>query len=192
MATRGVFQCQKLTLRYCEYGGSSRAVRDYLKSGRLLDWATSRPSVEIKVKVQNGKHPNVTGDYVTQAVSNKSIGGNMTGKQSKPVIHQICLKSKGGHGHNGHNGNNNTSDNHHDNLITVGNFDKKVNKTNGANPIEDALNLLYNKSGRKMKKFTKPIYTDTPSIQGVWTPSLDLHLLPQEEIDQKYFKLTIN
>jgi hypothetical protein len=188
MATRGVFQCQKLTLRYCEYGGSSRAVRDYLSSGRLVDWATSRPSVEIKVKVQNGKHPIVTGDYVTKAVSNKSIGGNMTGKQSKPVIHQICLKSKGGHGQ----GNGNNASDNHDNLITVINFDKKVNKTNGANPIEDALNLLYNKSGRKMKKFTKPIYTDTPSIQGVWTPSLDLHLIPKDVIDNKLFKLTIN
>jgi hypothetical protein len=188
MATRGIYQCQKLTLRYCEYGGSSRAVRDYLKSGRLINWAVLRPSVEIKVKVINGKHPIVTGDYVTKSVSNKSIGGNMTGKQSKPVIHQICLKSKGGH----HGGNNQHDNNN--NLITtvVGNFDKKVNKTNGANPIEDALNLLYNKSGRKMKKFTKPIYTDTPSIQGVWTPSLDLHLYHKDDIDNKYFKLTIN
>ncbi len=45
--------------------------------------------------------------------------------------------------------------------------------------VEDALTKLYNKSGRKMTKFTKPVYTQAPSIQGVWTPSLDLHTQPK-------------
>mmetsp|Transcript_107433 Transcript_107433/g.219229 ORF Transcript_107433/g.219229 Transcript_107433/m.219229 type:complete len:196 (+) Transcript_107433:90-677(+) len=92
MATRGVFQCQRLTLRYCEHGGSSRAVREYLASGRLLEWASERPTVDIRVKVANGKHPNLRADYLTSSVSNKSA---MNGIRSKPVIHQVCLKSKG-------------------------------------------------------------------------------------------------
>ena len=43
------------------------------------------------------------------------------------------------------------------------------------------MNKMYNRSGRKMTKFTKPIYTDTPSIQGVWTPSLDLQNVSSED-----------
>eukprot|EP00536_Pseudo-nitzschia_multiseries_P000240 jgi/Psemu1/178055/e_gw1.3.312.1 len=141
MATRGVFQCQKLTLRYCEHGGSSRAVREYLASGRLVEWATERPSVEIRIQVANGRHPNLMADYATTSVSNKTA---MNGVKSRPWW------------------------NH---------------------PVEAALDQLYNKSGRKMTKFTKPVYTQTPSIQGVWTPSLDLHLLP--ETDDCAFDLTI-
>lgn len=34
--------------------------------------------------------------------------------------------------------------------------------------------LLHNRSGRKIKKVTVPVVTATPSIQGVWTPFLDL------------------
>uniref|UniRef100_A0A7S4ARP5 Ribosomal protein/NADH dehydrogenase domain-containing protein n=1 Tax=Pseudo-nitzschia australis TaxID=44445 RepID=A0A7S4ARP5_9STRA len=158
MATRGVFQCQKLTLRYCEHGGSSRAVREYLASGKLLDWATERPTVEIRVRVANGKHPNLQADYATQAVSNKTASN---GVASKPVIHQVCLKSKG--------------------VPQRDEIEAENNAKQWKHPVEAALNKLYDKSGRKMTKFTKPVYTQTPSIQGVWTPSLDLHMLPNED-----------
>ncbi len=178
MATRGVFQCKQLTLRYCEHGGSSKAVRDYLASGRLLEWAKERPSVNIKVRVKNGRHPNLQAEYLTQGVSNKSA---MNGIQSKPVIHQVCLKSKG---------------------ISQEELAKRrqpphkrddqrqvapeIPEQHWKNPVEAALNKLYNRSGRKMTKFTKPVYTQTPSIQGVWTPSLDLHR--EEDFDLKIVK----
>eukprot|EP00980_Cylindrotheca_fusiformis_P010988 scaffold2526_cov131-Cylindrotheca_fusiformis.AAC.4 len=127
MATRGVFQLKKLSLFYCEHGGSSQAIRDFLASGRLLRWAEERPHLEVQVRVRNGKHPYVKGDYLTSPNEN---------------AHQICIKS-----------------------------------CQTQNPdIEGVLNQLYNRSGRKAKKFTKPVYTDTPSIQGVWTPSLNLHM----------------
>lgn len=158
MATRGVFQCRKLTLRYCEHGGSSRAVREFLASGRLVEWATERPTVDIRVRVANGKHPNLQADYATQAVSNKTA---LNGVQSKPVVHQVCLKSKG--------------------FTQRDEIEAEDEAYQWKHPVEAALNKLYNKSGRKMTKFTKPIYTQTPSIQGVWTPSLDLHLFPNNE-----------
>lgn len=156
MATRGVFQCKRLTLRYCEHGGSSRAVREYLASGRLLEWATERPSVEIKVRVANGKHPNLEASYLTKAVSNKTA---MNGIQSRPVSHQVCLKSKG--------------------LAQNDEIEASDADAPWKHPVEQALDQLFNRSGRKITKFTKPVYTQTPSIQGVWTPSLDLHLEPE-------------
>lgn len=134
MATRGVIQCQKLTLFYCEHGGSSQAVRDFLSSGNLLQWARERPSVQIKVKVRNGKHPFVKADYLSGVINDR-----------KPHAHQICLRSS-----------------HVRNPNVSGIFDQ-----------------LYNRSGRKITKFTKPVYSQTPSIQGFWTPALNLHLTPR-------------
>lgn len=43
MATRGVFQLRRLRLHYCEHGGSSRTLRDYIASGRLARWAEEHP-----------------------------------------------------------------------------------------------------------------------------------------------------
>ena len=125
MATRGVFQLQKLRLYYCEHGGSSRAIRDYLASGALVDWAREHPHVEIVVQLRNGKHPYIRGEYKTQAAT-----------------HQICVK----------------------------NSTPKY--------IAEVLEKMHNRSGRKIKKLVKPVYTATPSIQGVWTPMLDLRNTP--------------
>lgn len=136
MATRGVFQLQKLTLSYCEHGGSSRVIRDFLSSGNLLDWAKERPHIQIRVKVRNGNHPNIQADYLTNVDES---------------IHQICVKSS------------------------------KVTTPD----IPAVLNQLYNRSGRKITKLTKPIYTDTPSVQGVWTPALNLHLQPEFKMEIK-------
>jgi hypothetical protein len=150
-----------------------------------LEWASERPTVSIRVKVKNGKHPNLQADYLTTSVSNKSA---MNGIQSKPVIHQVCLKSKGiseeetyrrqlpAHKRidqrQQHQADPNANKEQPDNANEVADWE---------NPVEAALNKLYNKSGRKMTKFTKPVYTQTPSIQGVWTPSLDLHRLATED-----------
>ena len=136
MATRGVFQLQKLTLSYCEVGGSSKVIRDFLSSGNLLDWAKERPHIQIRVKVRNGNHPNIQADYLTNVDES---------------IHQICVKSS------------------------------KVSTPD----IPAVLNQLYNRSGRKITKLTKPIYTDTPSVQGVWTPALNLHLQPEFKMEIK-------
>jgi large subunit ribosomal protein L43 len=127
MATRGVFQLTKLRLHYCEVGGSSRAMRDYLSNGRLLEWAKDHPHVEIEVKQRNGQHPYVQGDYKTMAAT-----------------HQISVKN-----------------------------------VDGWKVVESVLEMLSNRSGRKITKITTPVLTDTPSIQGTWTPFLNLRDGPQ-------------
>lgn len=40
--------------------------------------------------------------------------------------------------------------------------------------IENVMKMLRDRSGRKIKKLTKTVVTDTPSIQGVWTPFLNI------------------
>lgn len=42
--------------------------------------------------------------------------------------------------------------------------------------IQSVLDVLRDRSGRKITKITTPVLTDTPSIQGVWTPFLNLQL----------------
>lgn len=122
MATRGVVQLQKLTLKYCEYGGSSRAIRDFIANGRLVAWATLHPDTAVEVKVRNGHHPLVEGAYISQAVD-----------------HQISVK----------------------------NYDSWRD-------VQEVCQMLADRSGRKITKITVPVLTDSPSIQGVWTPFLNL------------------
>jgi large subunit ribosomal protein L43 len=120
MATRGVFQLQRLTLRYCEHGGSSRFVREAVASGRLSEWAAAHPHVQVHVSRRNGKHPYVEGEYLNTAK------------------HQVGVKNR---------------------------------------PLSEVLgacDMLHDRSGRKLKRLVKPVVTDTPSVQGVWTPFLDL------------------
>ena len=120
MATRGIFQLKTLKIFYCEHGGSSRAVRDFISSGRIVAWATQNPQIEVEVKVRNGKHPFVEGEYISGQP--KQIG--------------------------------------------VKNEDTKR--------IYEVMDMLKNSSGRKMKRLNRPVITQTPSIQGVWTPMLNL------------------
>ena len=62
MCTRGVWQLEKLTLRYCSRGGSSSGVRQFVRSG-LVDFAKASPQIEVHVVEAAGKHPTATGEY---------------------------------------------------------------------------------------------------------------------------------
>mmetsp|Transcript_34247 Transcript_34247/g.50343 ORF Transcript_34247/g.50343 Transcript_34247/m.50343 type:complete len:133 (+) Transcript_34247:52-450(+) len=120
MATRGVKQLLKLRLCYCEVGGSSRNVREYISSGKVVEFAKENPTVSVIVQTRNGKHPMVKGHYITG------------------YDKQICVKNE------------------------------------PIKRIDTVVNMLNNSSGRKMKKFGSPVKTVKPSVQGVWTPYLDI------------------
>ena len=120
MATRGIFQLQTLKIFYCEYGGSSRAIRDFVSSGRIINWAVENPQIQVELKVRNGKHPFVEGEYAS----------------GQPK--QIGIKNE----------------------------DTKR--------IYQVIEMLKNSSGRKMTRLNRPVITQTPSVQGVWTPMLNL------------------
>ena len=40
--------------------------------------------------------------------------------------------------------------------------------------IYQVIGMLNNSSGRKIKKIGNPVKTNTPSVQGIWTPMLDI------------------
>ncbi len=118
MATHGQRQLLRLTLSYCEKGGSSRNIRDLFQSRAIVEFAEKHPDLEIKTQVRNGKHPYVKGDYRTGW--DKVIGVK---NMSPDKVIKYC-------------------------------------------------EMLNNSSGRKLKAFTKNVYSEKPSVQGIWTPGI--------------------
>ena len=60
---RGVWQLQRLQIKYCEHGGSSEGVRRMLKRG-IEQFEQTNPQIEISTVVNNGHHPVIIGEYL--------------------------------------------------------------------------------------------------------------------------------
>ncbi|GLD94293.1 hypothetical protein PINS_up002904 [Pythium insidiosum] len=78
MATRGVWQLQKVTIRYCQHGGSSKHVREMFKDPRFLQFVKENPQVTFETEIKGARHPILIGDYITDErkvvdVKNKKI-----------------------------------------------------------------------------------------------------------------------
>ena len=99
MATRGIQQLQKLRIRYCEYGGSSATVRQYLQQSptspqknHLISFAKSNPNVQIIIKPRNGHHPYIQGEYITGS-SKQICVKNVTQGRIKEVMSMLVNTS---------------------------------------------------------------------------------------------------
>ena len=64
MCTRGVFQLRKLSLYFCDFGGSSQGVRSALTSEELKKFMSINPHIEYNFIVKRNHHPFVTGAYL--------------------------------------------------------------------------------------------------------------------------------
>ena len=64
MSVKGVQQLQRLTIRYCDLGGSSRGMRQYIFDN-LIDWAERNPNTEVATEIVRNKHPFVRGEYLS-------------------------------------------------------------------------------------------------------------------------------
>eukprot|EP00013_Stygamoeba_regulata_P027545 CAMPEP_0177653020 /NCGR_PEP_ID=MMETSP0447-20121125/13485_1 /TAXON_ID=0 /ORGANISM="Stygamoeba regulata, Strain BSH-02190019" /LENGTH=181 /DNA_ID=CAMNT_0019156393 /DNA_START=165 /DNA_END=707 /DNA_ORIENTATION=+ len=62
MSRAGIAQLRRLTLRYCEHGGSSRGARAFINS-RLPALQSEFPNIEFEVKAVNAKHPTIFADF---------------------------------------------------------------------------------------------------------------------------------
>jgi large subunit ribosomal protein L43 len=87
MNAKGEWQLAKLTLNYCQFGGSSRGVRKFLRYG-LTDFANANPQVLITAQPRNYKHPSATGHYINNKT--KSIGlRKMSPKEVTEVVNEL-------------------------------------------------------------------------------------------------------
>ncbi|AMD18815.1 HBL087Wp [Eremothecium sinecaudum] len=57
-----LFPCKKITFQYCNWGGSSQGMRDFLTSKRLTKWAERYPEIQFEVVKKSG-HPVIKGFY---------------------------------------------------------------------------------------------------------------------------------
>lgn len=64
MCSRGVFQLQKLSLFFCDYGGSSSGVRDLITSNNFKNFMASNPHIQLEVICKRNHHPHVKGTYL--------------------------------------------------------------------------------------------------------------------------------
>eukprot|EP01102_Stenamoeba_stenopodia_P004613 TRINITY_DN14919_c0_g1_i1.p1 TRINITY_DN14919_c0_g1~~TRINITY_DN14919_c0_g1_i1.p1 ORF type:complete len:129 (+),score=29.01 TRINITY_DN14919_c0_g1_i1:116-502(+) len=58
----GVRQLRKITIRYCDWGGSSARVREFINS-ELPNLQKLEPNVEISTAVTRNKHPILIAEY---------------------------------------------------------------------------------------------------------------------------------
>lgn len=92
MATRGVFQLRKLTVKYCEYGGSSKGAREFIRH-RIVEFANKTPAAEVVTELRPGHHPYISADYETG--ENKAIGvKNIT--PSEIMDYAMALRNSSG------------------------------------------------------------------------------------------------
>ena len=64
MCSRGVFQLRKLTVFFCDYGGSSSGVRELLGSETLQSYLKANPQIGFQVICKRNYHPHVKGAYI--------------------------------------------------------------------------------------------------------------------------------
>ncbi|CDK24122.1 unnamed protein product [Kuraishia capsulata CBS 1993] len=85
--------CRKITLQYCNVGGSSQGLRDFLTQ-RLTKFATKYPEIEFQVALKRG-HPIVRGLYSTTMASNPAILTNDSTKLADvhTNVKTVCLRN---------------------------------------------------------------------------------------------------
>jgi large subunit ribosomal protein L43 len=64
MCTRGVFQLRKLSVYFCDFGGSSAGVREFLMSEQLKSFMEDNKHIDYNFIVKRNYHPFVTGGYI--------------------------------------------------------------------------------------------------------------------------------
>jgi len=74
MCTRGVWQLNKLVVRYCEHSGSSQGVRAWL-TNQLVPYAKANPQIQFVAFRRPAKHPVVVGEYLTDGTKSLSLKG---------------------------------------------------------------------------------------------------------------------
>jgi large subunit ribosomal protein L43 len=85
-------QLSKLRLVYCEHGGSSAAVREFIGSDKIINWAKEHPHVNVSVEVRNGHHPFVEGQYVSGKPKVITVK-NETSQELKKVMDMLYNSS---------------------------------------------------------------------------------------------------
>lgn len=64
MCSRGVFQLKKLSVFFCDYGGSSSGVRDLISSSNINQFLKANPQIQLEAICKRNHHPYVRATYI--------------------------------------------------------------------------------------------------------------------------------
>ncbi|KAL6942016.1 hypothetical protein ACO0QE_003180 [Hanseniaspora vineae] len=84
--------CRKITIQYCNWGGSSEGIRQYLKSGQINKLLENNKHIEFEIVNKNGTHPVITGHYANQRIKPICIR-NLTGSRIEEKLNVIKSSS---------------------------------------------------------------------------------------------------
>ena len=71
MSLRGVRQCRRILIRYSDIDGSSKGVREWMRSS-IIDFAKVNPDVEVETELKRATHPFARAYYANG--NDKTIG----------------------------------------------------------------------------------------------------------------------
>ena len=64
MSSRGVQQLKKISVFFCDWGGSSLGTRTLLRSPKLLEFAKANPHLEFEYIRKRNCHPYMSSVYI--------------------------------------------------------------------------------------------------------------------------------
>lgn len=92
MARRGVWQLRKLTVNYCEWGGSSRGARDFVEKV-LPDFVKENPQLAVAQALHRGAHPYLKAEYANKT---QRIVGVKNQEPEEILEHAFWLRGNAG------------------------------------------------------------------------------------------------
>ena len=85
MCSRGVYQLKKLSLFFCDWGGSSQGVRDLLTSKTLKEFINTHPHIEFEFIRKRNYHPYVSSTYINGYIKDVPLRA----LEAKEVLNQL-------------------------------------------------------------------------------------------------------
>ncbi len=64
MVSRGVHQLKHMRLYFCDQGGSSLGVRNFLKSQQIADFMNKNEHLKLEIYLRRGHHPYMSSTYI--------------------------------------------------------------------------------------------------------------------------------
>ena len=73
MVSRGVNQLKYIRLYFCDFGGSSLGVRDFLKSEQVTNFVNNNPHLQLDIYMKRGHHPSMQSVYINGYIKDQPL-----------------------------------------------------------------------------------------------------------------------
>ena len=66
MSNRGISRIKSISLQFCDFGGSSHGVRNFIKSDKVYDIANNYKDVKFSFNLVRGSHPYIRVNFINR------------------------------------------------------------------------------------------------------------------------------